>query len=69
MAVTDTANIGDYPDIVDSVWGKFVPEALKNGALKPVPEPVVIGKGLEKIAEGVAQGLKGVSAAKLVVEL
>jgi hypothetical protein len=69
MAVSDTAQIEEYPEIVESVWGRFVPEALKNGSLKPVPEPVVVGKGLEKIADGIALGLKGVSAAKLVVEL
>lgn len=61
--------IVENPVIFDSVWAKFVPEALKNRSLKPAPEPVIVGKGLEKIAEGAALGLKGVSAAKLVVEL
>ncbi|RMJ25353.1 hypothetical protein PHISP_03795 [Aspergillus sp. HF37] len=69
VGVSDTAYIAEYPEIVESVWGRFVPEALRNGSLKPVPEPVVVGKGLEKIADGIALGLKGVSAAKLVVEL
>lgn len=61
--------IGTNPEIVENVWGRSVPEGLKNGALKAVPEPTVVGKGLEKIAEGAAMGLKGVSATKLVVEV
>lgn len=67
--VNDTVNLTKNTAIVEAVWGKYVPEGLKNGTLKPAPEPVVVGKGLEKIADGIALGLKGVSAAKLVVEL
>lgn len=67
--VNDTPSLSENTAIVEEVWGKFVPEGLKNGTLKPAPEPVVVGKGLEKIADAIALGLKGVSAAKLVVEL
>ncbi|KAJ6026464.1 uncharacterized protein N7446_004937 [Penicillium canescens] len=68
LGVTDTANIGDNKEIVESVWGKFLPEALKDGTIKCVPEAVVL-KGLDKVAEGVALCQKGVSAAKVVVEV
>ena len=43
--------------------------AFKNGSLKPVPEPLVIGKGLEKIPEGIALCQQGISAGKVVVVL
>lgn len=66
--MTDTANIGDDKDIVEGVWRRFLPGALKDGTLKCVPEVVVL-KGLEKVAEGVALCQKGVSAAKVVVEV
>jgi hypothetical protein len=66
--VNDTANIGDNKEIVEGVWGKFLPEALNNGTIKCVPEAVVL-KGLDKVAEGVALCQKGVSAGKVVVEL
>jgi hypothetical protein len=66
--VTDTANIGDHKEIAEGIWGNFLPEALKDGTIKCVPEAVVL-KGLEKVVEGVALCQKGVSAAKVVVEL
>ncbi|KAJ5306877.1 hypothetical protein PENANT_c003G01594 [Penicillium antarcticum] len=68
LGVTDTANIGDKREIVEGVWGTFLPKALKDGTIKCVPEAVVL-KGLDKVAEGVALCQKGVSAAKVVVEL
>jgi hypothetical protein len=42
---------------------------LENGRLKPKPDPLVVGKGLDKIQEGVDKQRAGVSAAKVVVEL
>lgn len=50
--VNDTAHLPSNKEIVEGVWGHFVPEALKNGTLKTVPVPLVIGKGLEKIFRG-----------------
>ncbi|RJE27595.1 Alcohol dehydrogenase GroES-like domain protein [Aspergillus sclerotialis] len=69
IGINDTASLPENTAVVEAVWGKFIPEGLKNGSLRPAPEPVVVGKGLEKIADAIALGLKGVSAAKLVVEL
>ena len=62
--VNDTAHLPSNKEIVEGVWGHFVPEALKNGTLKPVPVPLVTGKGLEKISEGVALCQQGRSAGK-----
>lgn len=58
-----------YEDVTDVVWGKFLPEALEEGILKPLPPPLVVGKGLEYIQEGIDQNKKGVSFKKVVVEL
>ncbi|BCR91313.1 zinc-binding alcohol dehydrogenase family protein [Aspergillus chevalieri] len=69
VGVYDTAHLSNNKEIVEAVWGKFVPVALKNGSLKPVPEPLVIGKGLEKIPEGIALCQQGISAGKVVVDL
>lgn len=69
ITVTDTASLANNKEIVDAVWGKFVPEGLKNGSLKPMPEPLVIGEELEKISEGVALCQQGISAGEVVVDL
>ncbi|CAA9963304.1 hypothetical protein PTNB73_06804 [Pyrenophora teres f. teres] len=55
--------------IGDVVWAQWVPEALEKGTLKPVPEPLVVGKGLEAVQKGYDEQKKGVSFRKVVVEL
>ncbi|KUJ10525.1 oxidoreductase-like protein [Mollisia scopiformis] len=57
------------PEVGDAVWRKYVPEALKEGKLLPKPDPIVIKGGLDHIQEGLDTLKKGVSAAKVVVEL
>ena len=57
------------PDVADAVWRKYVPEALKTGQLVPKPEPLVIKGGLKSVQEAANTLKKGVSAAKVVVEL
>lgn len=56
-------------EIVDAIWGHYMPVALKAGSLKPAPEPVIVGKGLEKVADACELLKKGASAVKYVVEL
>jgi hypothetical protein len=46
-----------------------VTEALEKGKLLPIPEPLIVGKGLERIQEGLDTNKKGVSAKKVVIEL
>lgn len=48
---------------------EFVTKALENGQLKCLPEPLVVGKGLESLQEALEKSKAGVSARKLVVEL
>ena len=51
------------------VWTKYLPKALKAGKFVPAPKPLIVGKGLEALQEGVDLIQKGVSAQKLVVLL
>jgi NADPH:quinone reductase-like Zn-dependent oxidoreductase len=58
-------NEATYPLWVDG----FVTQALEQGKLRAVPEPQVVGKGLEHLQEGMNLNKKGVSAKKVVIEL
>lgn len=55
--------------IGEEIWGKFVPQALANGKLKPLPKPSVVGSGLKAIQHAVDVLQAGVSAKKIVVTL
>jgi hypothetical protein len=57
------------PEATKVIWGDFIPKALASGQFKAKPDPIVVGKGLEKIQEGMDRHKKGVSAAKVVVTL
>lgn len=56
-------------EMTHPLWAEFVPKALESGQLKCVPEPMIIGKGLESIQKGLDKNKEGVSAKKVVVEL
>ena len=47
----------------------WLASALKDGALRCKPDPMIIGTGLGRIQEGIDTLRKGVSAAKVVVKL
>lgn len=51
------------------IWEKFIPEGLETKVIKALPQPIVIGKGLENIDKGIERLKEGVSAGKVVVEL
>ena len=51
------------------LWKEFITPALEKGVLKCLPEPLVIGKGLESVQKGLDENKKGVSAKKVVIEL
>jgi NADPH:quinone reductase-like Zn-dependent oxidoreductase len=56
--------------IAELIYGGFLPEALAQGKYIPVPEPKVVGKGIEHIQDALDAIPKGdVSAQKLVVSL
>lgn len=50
-------------------WANYFTEALRQGKLKPLPRPYVIGNGLESCQDGLDHVRKGVSAQKVVVSL
>jgi len=51
------------------VWEKYITPALEDEKLKCVPEPLIIGKGLESVQAGLNKNKEGVSAKKVVIEL
>lgn len=58
-----------FKDVGEAVWQQFVPGALESGALKFLPEPLVVGKGLEHAQKALDTQKAGVSAKKVVLEL
>ncbi|KAF3763461.1 zinc-binding oxidoreductase CipB [Cryphonectria parasitica EP155] len=56
-------------DVAKVVYSDFLPAALASGRFVPMPEPQVIGQGLEKVQEAFEVGKKGVSAKKIVITL
>ncbi|KAK4937523.1 hypothetical protein LTR10_021894 [Elasticomyces elasticus] len=62
-------NILCISPLTHPLWKDYVTKALETGQLKCLPEPVVIGKGLESCQTGLDENKKGVSAKKLVIEL
>ena len=56
-------------DMYHSIWENYATPALEQGRLKAAPEPMVVGKGLDRLQEAMEIHKKGVSAKKVVVEL
>jgi len=52
-----------------AIWEEYLPKALSEGTFKASPEPVIFGKGLDKIQDAMEFQKKGVSAKKVVVQL
>ena len=59
----------EHKNVGKAVWGDYVPKALTDGSLKFLPEPLVVGKGLENVQKAMDKQKAGVSAKKVVVEL
>lgn len=55
--------------VTHPVWKDYILPALEQGKLRCVPEPLVVGKGLESVQEAGQINKRGVSAKKVVVEL
>lgn len=56
-------------EVGKAVYQDFLPQALESGVFRPAPEPLVAGKGLERVQEVMDLQQKGVSANKLVLAL
>ncbi|KAE9380901.1 GroES-like protein [Stipitochalara longipes BDJ] len=57
------------PAVTGPVWEHYITPALKQGKLKCLPEPLVVGKRLGSIQKGLDTNKAGVSAKKVVIEL
>lgn len=64
-----TGSVFAINPVTHPLWKDYVLPALEQGKLRFLPEPMVIGKGLEKVQEGCEANKKGVSAKKVVIEL
>jgi len=62
-------NVFGINPVTHPVWKDYLPEALQQGKLRCVPEPLVVGKGLESLQKGCDKNKEGVSAKKVVIEL
>jgi hypothetical protein len=51
------------------VWDSYIKEAVSSNAIKFLPEPLVVGQGLESVQKGLDHLKEGVSATKVVIEL
>ena len=67
-AVKVTQVFGMGP-ITHPFWDNYVTTALAKGKLKCLPEPLIVGQGLESIQKGFDEQKKGVSANKIVITL
>ena len=56
-------------EVSQAVYVDFLANALSDGAYIPVPEPWVVGSGLESLQKGLDVQKKGVSAKKVVITL
>ena len=62
-------NVFGVSEMTHQMWADFIPKALASGQLKCVPEPLIVGKGLESVQKGLDKNKEGVSAKKVVIEL
>ncbi|WP_308222233.1 zinc-binding alcohol dehydrogenase family protein [Microbacterium oleivorans] len=53
----------------DRLWGGLLPQWLADGTVRPSPEPLVTGHGLEAMQDALDRQRAGVSAQKVVVTL
>ena len=56
-------------ELTHQLWRDFLTQALESGQIRPLPEPFVVGKGLDSVQKGLDENKKGVSAKKVVIEL
>lgn len=62
-------NVFGINPLTHPVWEEYVTPALEEGKLLCLPEPLVVGKGLEAVQSGLDKNKEGVSAKKVVIEL
>lgn len=63
------AHVLGVDEFTHPLWKDYITGALEAGRLQCLPEPWIIGSGLESIQRGLDENRKGVSARKVVIEL
>ncbi|KAK9455009.1 chaperonin 10-like protein [Dipodascopsis uninucleata] len=58
-----------HSNVGPSIFHDYLTEALATRHLRPLPEPLIIGKGLEYVQEAMEKNKIGLSARKAVVKL
>lgn len=61
--------IQGFGPVTHPVWREYLTPALESGKLLCLPEPWVVGQGLESIQTALDENKKGVSGKKVIVEL
>lgn len=56
-------------EVGPAVWKDFLPGVLESGKFEAKPDASVVGKGLDKVQEGINKLKAGASATKYVIEL
>jgi NADPH:quinone reductase-like Zn-dependent oxidoreductase len=66
----NASDVASPDEVGKMIWTDFLPAALEKGKFKCLPEPLVVGQGLEKVQEAIDKGkAAGASAQKLIVTL
>ena len=58
-----------HSELGSAIYNTWLPEALAAGQMKCKPDPLVFGRGLDRIQGALDRWKDGVSAQKIVVEL
>lgn len=59
----------EYSSIGPAIFEDFLPKALATGQIRPLPQALVVGHGLDAIQSALDRQREGVSARKVVVTL
>lgn len=69
VRVGSTGIVSTEPAVARRVWGEFLPAALGEDRFRAAPRETVVGTGLYYVQGALDLNKRGVSAAKVVVEL
>ncbi|KAF6517890.1 hypothetical protein HZS61_001968 [Fusarium oxysporum f. sp. conglutinans] len=59
----------DESKVLNHIWQEFLPESIRRGSFQLQPPPVVVGKGLGNIQQGLDKLRSGVSGKKFIVHV
>ncbi|KAH7230173.1 chaperonin 10-like protein [Fusarium redolens] len=59
----------DESKVLNHIWKDYLPQAIRQGSFQLQPPPVVVGKGLGEIQQGLDKLKAGVSGQKFIVHV